>query len=187
MFERGITHALIWLLEWNYNHLLFMLCSCRSSYDFFQRLICLLTYSGNLQGSMRGLKDFFVLFFNHHIRLYIKWYPPSQLSLHNPVPFHICPLLPPLYLHESAPILTHPLLPRTPASPYTRTSPYPRTSNFHRTKGLASPWCQKRPSSATYVSGAKVKCFQVIFIHAKTSSSPLSIYCILVSSSFLHL
>ena len=118
MFERGITPALIWLLEWNYNYLLFMLCSCRSSYDFFQSLICLLTYSGNLQGSMRCLKDFFfVLFFNHHIRLYIKWYPPSQLSLHNPVPFHICPLLPPLYLHESAPILTHPLLPRTPASP----------------------------------------------------------------------
>ena len=48
-------------------------------------------------------------------------------------------------------VLLHPL---THSHLTTLASPYPGASRSHRTKSLPSHWCQIRPSSATYVSGA---------------------------------
>ena len=50
--------------------------------------------------------------------------------------------------YESTPPPTHPF------PPHLSCISYAGASSLHRTKGLPFHWCQIRPSSATYVSGA---------------------------------
>jgi hypothetical protein len=55
--------------------------------------------------------------------------------------------------HASMRVLPHPL---THSWLPTLAFPYTEASSLHRTKGLSFYWCPTRPSSATYVAGAKV-------------------------------
>jgi hypothetical protein len=80
-----------------------------------------------------------LLFFNQFIHLHFKWYPPSQLPLHNyPYPIFLLPPSPfPLWRCS----FTHSHLTAL-------ASPPPQD------QGFSSHWCLARPSSATYLAGA---------------------------------
>jgi hypothetical protein len=59
----------------------------------------------------------FILFFiNHSICLHLKWYPTSQLLLHNPPTPHQ-PFLPSLCLYEGAALSTYRILPHCSSIP----------------------------------------------------------------------
>jgi hypothetical protein len=78
---------------------------------------------------------------------------PSKFQLNSgytstklPIP-HLPSLLHFVYMRvlPQPPTLSHP---NTPAAPYAG------TLSLHKTKAFSSHWCQTRPCSATYVSGA---------------------------------
>jgi hypothetical protein len=76
---------------------------------------------------------------------------------------------PPLCLYEGAPPPTHPLQPHPSSIPYAGPSSL-----------LPFPWCQIRPSSATYVSGVLAPSMYTLWLVVYSPGAlggPLSWYC----------